>query len=40
MFSAVEIGFLLAQIDHNGGPAGVPLRHVGNDHIGHRAAAG
>jgi hypothetical protein len=40
MFPAIEIGFLLPEIDHNGGPPGMSLRHVRNDHIGHSAAAG
>ena len=40
MFAAVEICFLLSEIDHNGGPTGMSLRHVRNDHVGHGAAAG
>jgi hypothetical protein len=40
MFSAIKICFLFSEIDDNGRPAGMALRNVGCDHVGHGAAAG
>jgi hypothetical protein len=40
MFSAVEISFLLPEIDHNGRPPGMALRDMRSDHVCNRAAAG
>src|SRR3954468_16446002 len=38
MFAAEEIGPLLAEIDHDMGTPGMPLRNVRDDEIAHRAA--
>ena len=40
MFAAVEICLLFPEIDDDGSAAGMSLRHVRSDHVGHGAAAG